>query len=702
MVTDNENDEVEVNNTHYTEGNGHDQVDDRKEVHEIKAVDDIRENDDDEDFDDFEKVDDIETKLQMLDEQKKESKMKKDRFKNRKQIYQHYKRKVREVEKQLKVMKKEKIRQEKEAVRKAHEIYTAKLLRAQTMFKEKKKLDLKELKNHNKMIELRMKSLRKKLKAKCEAICYKIDTEFDQSGTRTEDRNALDSSESSQYGDTESVQEITEPSKSDKEVCRVLNALLDAEIFFDEEIILKINKLLKTDSKMHDFFDGYGRSDNNLSNPLRFELYNRLGPHNKLGLILDSKTKKVNEEHRDLQRSILEQVNKNHGNKNAQTETTLQRIYKFIFWRRGNQQNQSCSRYKAENMQRLKKDKNEVFNSMKQKEIVARTKIIQGMSNTNIINKTRAQKVDFKRKIALKNGIDVRVSPRSEISTELIEKKSKPNQPKHGKHWQRNKDINARRKGNPSTNSPACYSLHKTKRFQMTKSKIQKKIHNSAVDLDPIVIKDVTKPLAATFNLCQYLKSPFRKTDRIVQPQVERRHENRKVTQGIREPLESKYNGRFQKRQENNYQRIDREVGRRNESRYKSEAKKQGSETRCDRRLEKRQASHYERNGERRKAAEKCLLCARARETDTDSEDTRYASEYDTDCEASYHTDTKNSSEDSEQENETRGMKTREYQPRVGGILGNLLGRWGGQFSGQCLGQRQRTYLQPEVSGSDR
>lgn len=642
-------------------------------------------------------VDDIKAKWLMLEEQKKRRKTKKYKIRNRKQTYHRYKKQAREVEKKVKMMEKEKIRQEEEALRKAHEIQTSKLLKAQKLLKEKKKKELEKLKNREKMIDYRMRSLRKQLKVKCDAICYEIeDTGNEQSESYTEDRNHRNSSHSSESSQHGYNKEIV-PSKSDEDVCRVLNVLLDTDICFDHQIILKIKKLLKTDSKMREFFDGYGRSSNNLENQLRFQLCNRIGPHSKLKLFLTSKNKKMNREHRDLLRSILDQVIREEDKKSDQGESTLEKIYRYI-WRKGHED-------KAEDMQRLNKDESRksatqryIPYSMKRQEIVARTRITRGVNTLNKRQKSKAQQTDSKIETTVKNKREIKVSPRSNISFELRESRLN-----HQKQIPRNHNRKEKRNRSVLSQSPECYSLHQSKSFQMDKSRQGQKlrIHDSDNQVEPIATKEVTKlPVSpiTKLNLWRYFTITSRRTNRIDQKQVQRKNQSRHRRSGeISKTLESNCDGRSKNRQEIN-EKVDRNFFlKRNEvRRHKSRLDSSRQENEGNERK-------YEIHNDKQDTVQsKCVRCAKAWKTDTKSDNTSESSDgsyYETGTEPRYQTDISSSEDKAEEQNYTR-----ENPPRVGGILWNLFSKRDRdtRTGGQCTRERHQRTSRPEVYKTDR
>lgn len=601
-------------------------------------------------------------------------KVNKDKIKIRKRTYKEYKIKAREFEKQVKIMEKQKIREEREALRRSKKMQKARLVRERKLIKEKEKMERRKLKNREKMIKNRMKSLRRKLKVKCEAICYEMeDSEEELSESCSEDRKykIRHTSRSSKHGDNERNKKIA-PSKSDEDVSRVLNALLDTDICFDNQIIVKVKKLLKTDSKLQEFFDEYGRNYNNLTNQLKYKLFNRIGPDSKLKF-LTSKNKTMSREHRDLVRSILNQVNKEHKS-NEQEDSTLEKICK-ILWRRssvGNilsqKETQSCPIDKAQDIQRPNKDHKDIKETKRtvkednkihpknRYEIVSRAETCRG---TNTQKNDCKTKVDYRKKTATASSRGRRLSPRSTIFIELASKEIKPNYHQHRKKLSKSRSSKQKINKSHRTKGTSCYSMHESKRIQMTKSPpaLEPYTDDSDVKVEPTTTKEVAKakPPTATFNLWRYFKSTASKTDRVdergeMRGRNERGHGRHK---DIRKKLEGKVVERLEIRQES--KRDDRN------------------------------------NDKREKLESRCDICAKKRETDTsdsESDNTSNMSYYESYCDRTTTTTHNDSCDDSEEEKPTR----------LGDMFWNLLSK-------RDRGTRRpvfRTRIQPEISGSDR
>ncbi|KAI5701665.1 hypothetical protein M8J75_011879 [Diaphorina citri] len=282
----------------------------------------------------------IKAKKQMLEAEKKARKLKEQKIKNRKETYKRYKMKAREIEKQVQHMEKEKMKQKQEALRLAHRMERERLLRDRQLLREKERLERLELRNREKNVVNHMKSLKRKLRAKCESIYY--DSE-ETSGELSElssiervPRYSKHRSRSSHGRDDCNTRHSSKNNRTDEDVARILNALLDTNIQFDPDIIARIKTLLKNNAKMQGYFDEVRR--NNLAHQIKYKLFNRIGPDSKLKLFLNSKKKcnLDNKENRELVQCIMDQVNKGGGNVSG--DTTLEKICRILWKSRGEPQ----------------------------------------------------------------------------------------------------------------------------------------------------------------------------------------------------------------------------------------------------------------------------------------------------------------------------------------------------------------------------
>ncbi|KAL1449625.1 hypothetical protein WDU94_002112, partial [Cyamophila willieti] len=308
----------------------------------------------------------LQAKKQMIEAEERARKLEKQKIKHRKETYKRYKMKAKEIEKQVKIMEKEKIKQKQKALHEAHRMEQEKLIRERQLLREKAKLDRMELRNREKNGKHHMKSLKRKLRAKCEYIYYDSDGPSDEMSessleripqyrkpnerTRSKRNDKMTHSFSrSKDHPRQNNCECGEHMCTDEEVARILNALLDTNIQFEPKIIAKIKTLLQKNTKIQGYFDEYRR--NNLTHQLKYKLFSRIGPDSKLKFFLNSKKKwnLSNDESRELVRCILDQINKTEGQLSG-GDTALEKICNVLWKPPGNLSSTTLSEQQNEQL----------------------------------------------------------------------------------------------------------------------------------------------------------------------------------------------------------------------------------------------------------------------------------------------------------------------------------------------------------------